>query len=111
MTALALSAFPVFSQSVKSGKNLVVYFPRAGNTEILANHIYELVGGDRVELEPSESYPANYNDTLSRIRTDLDQGAGPPLRTRINNMAQYDTIFFGLSYLGRYHLHADFHFP
>ena len=52
-------------------KNLTVYFSVSGNTERLANAIYENAGGDIVRIEPVNPYPVD--DYHNKSFTDLAQ--------------------------------------
>ena len=80
-----------------SGKILVVYFSHTGNTETVANFIHEAVGGDIVKLETEEEYTDNYNDLLDIAQEEKNENARPALKTQIDNIDEYDTIFLGYS--------------
>lgn len=84
---------PVHAQ--QGGKTLVVYFSESGNTRNMANIIHELTGGDLVEIEMQTPYSDNYSTLLEQAEQDLIANARPPLRTRIGNMDEYDTVLIG----------------
>lgn len=78
-----------------NSKVLIVYFSRSGNTRELAGQIQTATGGKLVELEPVETYPAEYQQTVNRARQELASGACPPLKTKIDGMDAYDVILLG----------------
>lgn len=84
---------PVNAQ--QNGKTLIVYFSESGNTRNMANIIHELTDGDLVEIEMQTPYSDNYNTLLEEAERDLLANAHPPLRTRIGNMDEYNTILVG----------------
>ena len=83
------------TETTKSGKILVLYFSQSGNTEAVANIIHNEVGGDIVKLETTQTYPSNYNELVDYAQKEQRQNARPELKTKINNIDQYDTIFLG----------------
>lgn len=73
---------------------LVLYFSETGNTQRLANLIYEEVGGDFRRIEPVDPYPtgdALFDVTEEEANTD----ARPEFQDLNINMDDYDTIFIG----------------
>lgn len=78
-----------------NNKILVAYFSRSGNTEKIANEIHNIVGGDIIKIETVKQYPSDYNATTAEARTEQDENARPELKTKIDNIEQYDTIFVG----------------
>lgn len=44
-------------------KILIVYYSRSDNTEFVAKHIHDQVGGDMLRLETVEPYPEQYRAT------------------------------------------------
>lgn len=86
-------AVPAHAQ--QGGKTLIVYFSESGNTRNMANMISEITGGDLVEIEMQTPYSDNYSTLLEQAERDLIANARPPLRTRIENMDNYDTVLLG----------------
>jgi flavodoxin len=80
---------------VKSNKTLIVYLSRTNNTKVLAELIQAKVGGDLVALELAKPYPADYKTTVEQVVKENESGYLPPLRTKIDNIAQYDVVFIG----------------
>ena len=83
------------TETTKTGKVLVLYFSQSGNTEAVANIIHNEVGGDIVKLETVQTYPSDYNELVDYAQKEQKQNARPELKTKINNIDQYDTIFLG----------------
>ena len=79
----------------QNGKALIVYFSQSGNTQTVANFIHEAVGGDIVRLETVKTYSSNYNDLLDEAQEEQRNNARPELKTKIENIEEYDTIFLG----------------
>ncbi len=83
-------------QSKKSDKKiLIVYLSRTKNTKVLAEIIHDKVGGKLVELELQNPYPENYKATVKQVSEELEKGFLPPLKTKIEEIEQYDVIFLG----------------
>ena len=79
----------------QNGKILVLYFSQSGNTETVANFINEAVGGDIVKLETEVPYPSDYDELVDYAQEEQRRNARPTLKTRIDNIDEYDTIFLG----------------
>ena len=65
-----------------AGKTLIVYFSWGGNTRTVANHIHDLVGGDIEEV--TQIAPG-----------ELESDYRPELKTKVENMDEYDTLIVG----------------
>lgn len=76
-------------------KILIVYYTWSGNTEKIAKTIHKLVGGDIVELEPERPYPSSYNATVQQAKKEIKEGYRPALKTKVENIHDYDVIFVG----------------
>lgn len=76
-------------------KILIVYLSRTGNTEAIAKMIREAVGGDLVSLELEKPYPKEYRRIVQQVDRENDEGYLPPLKTQIDELQQYGTIFLG----------------
>ena len=74
---------------------LIIYLSRTGNTEAVAKMIRNEVGGDLVSLEVENPYPKDYRATVDQVANENDRGYLSPLKTKIGNIGQYDTIFLG----------------
>lgn len=91
--ALWSNHFAVSAQ--EHSKTLIVYFSESGNTRNMANIIREETGADLVEIEMQNPYSDNYSTLLDEAERDLIANARPALRTRIENMDEYNTVFVG----------------
>lgn len=79
----------------EQGKALILYFSQSGNTQTVANFIHDKVGGDIIKLETAEEYPNDYNELLDYAQNEQRQNARPELKTKIDNIEEYDLIFLG----------------
>src|SRR5687768_15986981 len=48
-----------------------------------------------VALELETPYPADYNATVQQVARENETGYLPPLKTKIDGIAQYDVVFLG----------------
>ena len=90
-------------------KTLIVYYSRKGenywngsiknlskgNTEIVAEMIADLTGGDLFEVDTVKPYAADYYTCIDEAKTELSEGARPELKKYMESVQQYDTIFVG----------------
>ena len=88
---------------------LVVYYSRKGenywngsvkniskgNTEIIAEMVAELTGGDLFEIDTVEPYDADYYVCIEQAKAELKQNARPALREFPDSLDGYDTIYVG----------------
>ncbi|HIT96677.1 MAG TPA: NAD(P)H-dependent oxidoreductase [Candidatus Aphodousia faecavium] len=93
--SLSCAAAPLLAQSAASGKKLIVYFSWSGNTQYVAKLIKEKTGADIIELQLVKPYSSNYSQCLDEAKRDQRADARPELGTKIDNIAEYDTIFIG----------------
>jgi len=78
-----------------AGQVLVVYFSRSGNTRRMANFIHQQVGGTLHEIQPEKPYPDSYNATVDQAKREIKAGHKPALRSTLDHIEAYDTIFVG----------------
>ncbi len=77
------------------GKTLIVYFSHSGTTEKIAKTIGQDTNGDIFKIETATPYPEN-NDLLGKqAEKEHNENYLPPLKNKINNIGQYETIFIG----------------
>lgn len=79
----------------RSKKILIVYLSRTNNTKTIAEIIHENVGGTLVALELKNPYPENYKATVDQVAKENETGFLPPLKTKIDNIQEYDIVFVG----------------
>ena len=73
-------------------KILVAYYSYSGNTENAAKIIANKLGADLVEIEMEHPYSGNIYDESQK---DLNNYYKTPLKTKIENMDQYDVVLLG----------------
>lgn len=90
-------------------KNLIVYYSRRGenywngtiknltkgNTEIVAEMIQNIAGGDLFEIQTVKEYSLNYYTCIEKAKKELHNEERPELKSFIDNIEVYDTIFIG----------------
>ncbi len=76
-------------------KILIAYFTRSGNTEKLADMISDKTGGTKFRIETETAYPQDYDAVLEQASEEREQNARPLLKTRVENMSDYGTVFLG----------------
>ncbi|ROQ21226.1 flavodoxin [Marinimicrobium koreense] len=82
-------------REVLGDKVLIVYLSRTQNTKAVADIIQEAVGGDSVALELETPYPEDYDAIVAQVDEENETGYLPPLKTEIENIDGYDTVFVG----------------
>jgi flavodoxin len=94
---------------VTDKKCLIAYFSRkgqnyvsggivdlkVGNTEVVANMIQKIAGGDLFHIESVTAYPEDYTETTEVAKNELRAKARPNLIGQVENMKGYDVIFLG----------------
>ena len=68
---------------------------RRGTTEVVARYIQTAVGGDLHLIETVNPYPTSFDDVRDRNHEEQADGTLPALKSRIENMEQYETVFIG----------------
>lgn len=68
---------------------------RQGTTQIMAEYIQAAVGGDIHLIETSDPYPVEFDDVRDQNHTEQANGTLPALKSHIENMDQYETVFIG----------------
>lgn len=84
-----------FAAPNTSKKVLIVFYSLTGHTKVIANQLKKITGADVVELETVKPYPTTYNAVVAQVRKENSTGYNPPLKTKIPNLNQYDTILLG----------------
>ena len=93
---------------MKDKKSLIIYFSRAdenyfggemkyvdkGNTEVIAEYIRDIVGGDLFKVEPLNPYPANYMECIeeAKVRT---KEHNAPIKESVPDISSYEVIYVG----------------
>ncbi len=80
-------------------KKLVAYFSAGGTTARLAGTLASVIGADLHEIRPETPYsPADLDWTNAKSRSSVemnDRAFRPAIANRVENMAQYDTVYIG----------------
>ena len=108
LAVLCLGAFSCTSKaqsnSETDGKSkanhiLVAYFSATGNTKKVAETIAEITGGTLFEIEPAQPYTEEdldgWNESARGTRESKDRSTRPEVKNKVQDMAQYDTIYLG----------------
>lgn len=91
------------------GKTLIVYYSRKGenywngsirslakgNTEVVAEMIADLTGGDLFEIDTVKPYADDYYACIDEAKAELRDRARPELKAYPDSLDGYDTIFVG----------------
>lgn len=80
-------------------KTLVAFFSATGTTMEAASKLAKVADADLFEIVPEVLYtPAdlNWRDKSSRSTLEMeDKSSRPAIASKVENMAQYDTVFVG----------------
>ena len=66
-----------------------------GNTEIIAEMIQKIVGGELFEIDTVKNYPVDYTECTEVAKVELRQKARPKLKNYLESLDAYDKIFLG----------------
>lgn len=100
---LAVSCTPAKQETISPNgqlnidpeRTLIVYLSRTQNTKAVAEIIHNNIGGTLVALELETPYPQHYQTTVNLVAEENRTGYLPPLKTKIDNIEKYDTVFIG----------------
>lgn len=80
-------------------KTLVAYFSATGTTMEAATKLARVIHADLHEIVPEIPYTSadlNWNNKNSRSSVEMaDKSSRPAIANRVENMAQYDTVYVG----------------
>ena len=93
---------------MKDKKRLIIYFSRAdenyfggemkyvdkGNTEVIAEYIKDIVGGDLFKVEPLNPYPANYMECIEEAKARTKEH-NAPIKENVPDISSYEVIYVG----------------
>ena len=66
-----------------------------GNTKMLAQHIVAYLKADQFHIIGENKYPEKFSDIANQSKKEKKEKLRPKLISKIDNFAQYDTIFIG----------------
>ena len=86
-------------------KSFIIYFSRAdenysvgyidkGNTEVIAEYIKDITGGDLFKVEPANPYAKDYNTCIEEARIRIEKH-NAPIKENVPDISEYDTIYIG----------------
>lgn len=99
---LSLMSIATQAQSAAqpTGKVLVAYFTRSGNTRVIAGTVQRALRADLFEIRPAQPYPADYEENVQQARQERDRGFEPPMAEPVPGFASYETVFLGFPIWG-----------
>lgn len=87
------------SKGKSNSKILVAYFSATGTTARAAEKLANVTGGEHYAIVPAKSYTSadlDWNDKQSRSSVEMnDPKSRPAIKSRKENIADYDVIFIG----------------
>jgi flavodoxin len=92
---LILTAILIFGTEAAMAKTLVVYFSKTGSTRAVAEYIKDATKADIFEIVPVQSYPEEYKATTEQAKKEINDGYKPAIKSKAQNIADYDIIFVG----------------
>jgi len=76
-------------------KVLVAYYSHTGTTRSTAQYISKSIHADIFEIQAVDPYPEDYEEVKERAKQELESDMKPKLKTRIENIEQYDVVCVG----------------
>lgn len=87
------------NESVSENKTIIAFFSAQGHTKKVADSIASLTGGTLFEIIPEVPYSEEdldgWNDSSRGTLESRDRSTRPKVRSHVENMERYDTIFLG----------------
>ncbi len=83
------------AETTTENNQIVVYFSWSGNTEAVAKEIQSQTGADIFKIVPVKAYSSNYNEVVDYAKKEQGENARPEISGKIDNINQYDVIYFG----------------
>ena len=82
----------------RTGENYVsgqLKMLKKGNTEVVAEKIAALTGGELFKIEQVKPYATGYNDCIEQACTDQRSNARPAITNTLADPERYDVIYLG----------------
>ncbi len=92
---LALTALLLSCGGSKEPRILIAYYSQSGNTKAVAEQIQAKFGGDLLEIELADPYPADEGETIGIVGQQREAGMLPTLGGAPVDMNDYDVVFLG----------------
>ena len=74
---------------------LIICYSYSGKTRGIAEMIEKQTGGIRSQIYPRQPYPADFEQLLSQVRSEIRTGNYPPLLPVTERADKYDVVFAG----------------
>ena len=74
---------------------LVICYSYSGKTRGIAEMIEKQTGGIRSQIYPRQPYPADFEQLLNQVRSEIRTGNYPPLLPVTERADKYDVVFAG----------------
>lgn len=84
-----------FSRTGENSVNGEMEYISKGFTEIVAEKIAKITGGELYKLLPVEPYPASYEECVARSRKEDQENLKVPFQNKKENLDGYDVIYLG----------------
>lgn len=85
-----------FSHTGENVANNEVVVLEKGNTEVVAEKIHSIVGGDLYKIEEADPYPFKYRECNSRAKREDENSERPEIKDKVGlDMDKYDIIYLG----------------
>ena len=79
----------------RTGENYSVGVINKGNTEIVAEYISEITGGDLFEIKPLIEYSKDYKTCCDEAKKEYTNDTRPELKEYLDSLDNYGTIYLG----------------
>ncbi len=84
-----------YSRADENYVNGLIKTLEVGNTELAADIIKELTGGDLFKIEQIKPYSKDYNKCIDQAQSDQKRNARPELKSYPESVYKYDVIYLG----------------
>ena len=85
-----------FSHTGENVANNEVVVLEKGNTEVVAEKIHSIIGGDLYKIEEADPYPFEYRECNNRAKREDENSERPAIKDKVGlDMNKYDIIYLG----------------
>lgn len=84
-----------YSRADENYVNGIIKELDVGNTEVAAGIIQELTDAKMFKIEQMQSYSRDYNECIAQAQADQKRNARPDLKSYLETIEDYDTIYLG----------------
>ena len=89
---MAKTLIAFFSRADENYFGGAMRYVKVGNTEIVVNHMKELIDADTFKIEMKDPYSPVYMTCIDEAKNDLRSNARPELKNYIDSIDEYDTV-------------------